>query len=257
MSNKTIAIGRINPLTGELEFQGSNNAWIPSGLDQKLNRNGDKMDSETPPEVEIQKTTPIPGQRPIPTPEPGEPVPTQRPIPTPEPGEPKPEKEPGMLGKFAAYIKKNQASEEARRKRTGEASFTEELSAFGSEWSKNLTKGMASVGNEEERKISGKSGNVKIVQDDDNFADDILFGTKRNKKQSTPSTGAVDRTYTDKEFIERLCAFMRYVAEDDDVGMYQDRGKQLIPVDHNYLSKLLTRYLGYKVILKERDLSFK
>jgi len=30
--SKKQAIGRINPKTGELEFQGANKAWLPSGM---------------------------------------------------------------------------------------------------------------------------------------------------------------------------------------------------------------------------------
>lgn len=175
--------------------------------------------------------------------------------------EKKEKKEPGLLNKFAAYVNKNRAAEAKRMKQTGERSLTEELSAFGSEWGKNLTKGMANVGKEEEAKLNGKTASTKIVRDDDDFADEILFGTKKKSNKSTGAqgndNGVVSHAYTEKEFIDKFCEFLRYVAEDDDVGMYQYRNKQYMQVDYKYLSKLLTRYLGHKVTLKERDLSFK
>jgi hypothetical protein len=171
-----------------------------------------------------------------------------------------PKKEPGLFSKFGAYVKKNQAAEAERRKKTGEPTFTEELSSFGSEWSKNLTKGMAQVGKEEEAKLDGKSSSVKIVRDDDDFANDILFGKKKGQSSATMHGGngqKVSSVYTDAEFIEKLCEFLRYVNEDDDVGMYHKDNGRFTYVDHKYLSKLLTRFYGTKVTLKERDLSIK
>jgi hypothetical protein len=172
-----------------------------------------------------------------------------------------PKKAEGVFGKVAAYVKKNRAAEAERRKQTGEPSFSEELSKFGSEWGKNLSKGMADVGNEEESKLNGKKKQPTSsgLGYGDDSADEFLFGKK--KGQSTVTHGGnghvIPNTYTEKEFIDKLCEFIRYIAEDDDVGLYQIRGKQVTPVDHKYLSKLLTRYLGNKVTLKERDLSFK
>jgi hypothetical protein len=172
----------------------------------------------------------------------------------------KPQKEPGLLNKFATYVKKNQAAEAERRKRTGEPSFSEELSAFGSEWGKNLSKGMANVGKEEEAKLNGKSGSVKVVRDDDDFANDILFGKKKGQSSATMHGGngqKVSSVYTEEAFIAKLCEFMRYVAEDDNIGMYRKDGGKFTSVDYKYLGKLLTRYYGHKVILKDRDLSIK
>jgi hypothetical protein len=174
------------------------------------------------------------------------------------------EKETGVLGKMAAYVKKNRAAEAERRKKTGEPSFSEEISKFGSEWGKNLTKGMADVGTEEEAKLNGKKkqSTPSGLGYGDDSADEFLFG-KYGKKQPPQSTtlggtgGGNLSVYTEKEFIDKLCEFLRYVAEDDDVGMYQYRNKQYMQVDYKYLSKLLTRYLGHKITLKERDLSFK
>jgi len=176
--------------------------------------------------------------------------------------EEKPPEKPGLISRYVAFVQKNQKAEAERRKRTGEPSFSEELFSFGSEWSKNISKGMANVGREEEAKLNGKTKSTKIVNDDDDFADEILFGTKKKPKQPPAGGGNGGSrihpgTYTDEQFIEKLCEFLRYVAEDDEVELYQYRGKQLTKVDYKYLSKLLTRYLGYKVTLKERDLSFK
>jgi hypothetical protein len=176
--------------------------------------------------------------------------------------EKKPTKEePGVLGKFAAYVKKNRAAEAERRKKTGEPTFSEEISKFGSDWGKNLSKGMANVGNEEEAKLEGKkkqSAPSGLGYGDDS-ADEFLFGKKKGQQTANVSGkgGGQPTVYTDKEFIDKLCEFLRYVAEDDDVGMYQYRNKQYMQVDYKYLSKLLTRYLGHKITLKERDLSFK
>jgi hypothetical protein len=168
----------------------------------------------------------------------------------------KPEKKPGLLSRFGKYVEKNRRAEAERRKRTGEPSFSEELSAFGSEWSKNLTKGMAQVGREEEAKLNGKTGSTKIVRDDDEFANDILFGKKKSK-QSEGDNKSNDHVYPNDEFITKLCEFLRYVNEDDNVGMYRKDGGRFTYVDYKYLSKLLTRFYGTKIMLKERDLSIK
>jgi hypothetical protein len=176
------------------------------------------------------------------------------------------EQKPSAISRFSAYIKKNQAAEAERRKRTGEASFTEELSSFGSEWSKNLTKGMAQVGREEEAKLEGKTGSTKVVQDDDDFANDILFGSSGKKKSTATPVGtggarSADSIYSEKQFIEKICEFLRYTEEDDDVSLWQlktdGNKKQYYKVDHVLLGKLLSRYMGHKITLKERDLSIK
>lgn len=164
-------------------------------------------------------------------------------------------KEPGLFTKINTYIKKNQ---EANR-RAGDKPLSEEISSFGAEWGKNFSKGMAEVGNSEEAKLSG--GKAKIVHDDDGLMDEILFGKKPGKKTVPQSdTSEVIRkttTQSDEIFIQRLCEFLRYVNEDDDVELYQHRGTHFMKADYKYLSKLLTRYLGYKVTLKERDLMIK
>ena len=163
-------------------------------------------------------------------------------------------KEPGLFSKFNAYIAKNQAA----NRRAGDKPLSEELSSFGSEWGKNFSKGMAQVGEEEESKINKKP---KIVHDDDGLMDEILFGKKPKAKSVQQSTvGETLRKITqetDEMFIQRLCEFLRYVNEDDDVELYQHRGTHFMKADYKYVSKLLTRYLGYKVTLKERDLMIK
>ena len=155
-------------------------------------------------------------------------------------------KKPGLLNRFATYVQKNQ---EANRK-AGVKSLTEEASELGSEWASNLTKGMARVGDAEEAKLTGRKPN--IVNDDDGLMDEILFG-----KKPTKTSGKANLEESDTVFIQRLCEFLRYVNEDDDVELYQHRGTGFTKVDSKYLSKLLTRYLGYKVLLRERDLSIK
>lgn len=162
-----------------------------------------------------------------------------------------PKKEPGLLQRFSAYRKKNL---EAARK-AGEPALEEELKNMGMDWGKSFSKGMAEVGREEEAKLSGRT---KPVVDSGDPANDFLFGGSGKKQvQQQHGAGSNVAIYTEKEFIDKLCEFLRYVAEDDDVGLYQVRGKQVTPVDYKYLSKLLTRYLGHKIMLKERDLSFK
>jgi hypothetical protein len=175
------------------------------------------------------------------------------------------EPKPSALSRFSAYIKKNQAAEAARQKRTGEPSFTEELSKFGSDWGKGLTQGMANVGREEEAKLEGRSGGTKkVVQDEDDYANDILFGSSGKKKPSSTANGGVrsaDSIYSEKQFIDKLCEFLRYAEEDDDVSLWQLKTaagkKQFYKTDHILLSKLLSHYMGHKVTLKDRDLSIK
>ena len=92
-----------------------------------------------------------------------------------------PVKEPGLFDKFNAYVKKNQTA----NKKLGEPSLTEELSSFGSEWSKNLAKGMSQVGDQEEKKIMGTTKkNTGSFQDDNDHAQDVLFGSKKPKTNS-------------------------------------------------------------------------
>lgn len=45
--SKPKAVGRINPETGELEFQGSNKEWIPTGV--KMGSKGELARPVTPP----------------------------------------------------------------------------------------------------------------------------------------------------------------------------------------------------------------
>jgi hypothetical protein len=164
-----------------------------------------------------------------------------------------PKKEPGLFQKFAAYRKKNL---EANRK-AGEPALEDELKNMGMDWGKSFSKGMAEVGREEEAKLMGKTKSSSTgLGNADDSADEFLFGKKKGQPTATQG-GTRSPIYTEKEFIDKLCEFLRYVAEDDDVGMYQHRGTQYIEVDYKYLSKLLTRYLGHKVTLKERDLMFK
>jgi len=162
-------------------------------------------------------------------------------------------KEPGLFSKFNAYIAKNQAA----NRRAGDKPLSEELSSFGSDWGKNFSKGMAEVGNEEEAKLNKKP---KVVHDDDGLMDEIIFGKKKPKTNQTPNKEEpVQRgePMTDEAFTAKLCDFMRYVNEDDEVELYQHRGSTYTKVDYKYMGKLLTRYMGHKVTLKERDLSIK
>lgn len=177
------------------------------------------------------------------------------------------EKKPSAISRFAAYVRKNQAAEEERRKRTGEPSFSEELSKFGSDWGKGLSQGMANVGREEEAKLEGRSRETKLVDDEDSYATDVLFGGTSKKKSVSTVGGdgggarSANSIYSEKQFIEKMCEFLRYAEEDDDVSLWQMKTaagkKQFYKTDHILLGKLLSRYLGHKVTLKERDLSIK
>jgi hypothetical protein len=97
----------------------------------------------------------------------------------------KPKAEPGLFQKFSAYVAKNRAA----NAKSGEPSLTDEFSKMGADWGKNLTKGMAEVGRSEEEKLSGKTKKpvTGTFQDDDDYAQDTLFGGKKTKPVSQPT----------------------------------------------------------------------
>jgi hypothetical protein len=169
--------------------------------------------------------------------------------------EKKDQKKPGVFSGIAAYIKKNQEAEKKRREKTGEKSLSEELAGVGSDWGKNLMKGMKEVGDEQESSLTGRRRSPGSFDPSDDITDEILFGKKPKPRSDGPTPAS--ELFNEKQFIEKLCEFLRYVEEDDDVKMWQHRGKVTTVVDYKYLSKLLTRFYGHKIVLKERDLSIK
>ena len=88
-----------------------------------------------------------------------------------------PVKEPGLFQKFSAYVAKNQAA----NKKAGDPSLSDEFSKFGADWGKNLSRGMAEVGNAEEAKLLGKSkkATTGTFNDTDDTANEMLFGSKK------------------------------------------------------------------------------
>ena len=150
-----------------------------------------------------------------------------------------PKAKPGLLNRFAKYVHDNQ---EANRK-MGLKPLSEELGDAGSSWLGGIGKGMASVGDEFEAELTGKKKKPQPPQG-----------------QPAPSSRGicVPDIEAEQYFIDELCTFLRFTQEDDDVMLWQIRLHQSDrKVDHIYLSKLLTRFYGHKITIKERDLMFK
>jgi hypothetical protein len=156
-----------------------------------------------------------------------------------------PKPKPGLLNRFAKYVHDTQ---EANLK-AGLKPLSEELGEAGAGWLGGIGKGMASVGDEFEAELTGKKKTQPVQQQ-------YEYTTK-----STPVKRGMAAT-EDGElfFIDELCSFLRFVQEDDEVMLWkvtQIPGKHFLKIDNVYLGKLLTRFYGHKITIKERDLMFK
>jgi hypothetical protein len=143
---------------------------------------------------------------------------------------------PGLLDRFATYVRKNQEN----NRKLGLKPLSEELGGAGANWMGGMAKGMAAVGDEFEAEVTGKKKKQPVQQ-----------------RESTMNRGRGVTNEGDPDFVEELCSFLRFVQEDDEVMLWQHRGNKFQIVDNTHLSKLLTRYSGHKVTIKERDLMFK
>lgn len=139
---------------------------------------------------------------------------------------PEKKKEPGFMKKLSDYVKRNQ---EANRRAAERAASEPE-------------------------------------DDSNSLVDEFLFGKPPKQKASQTAVSKPVSTpfedenrirldsYNESQFIDKLCEFLRYIEEDDTVKLWRKYGSHFDVVDHKYLSKLLTRFYGHKITLKERDL---